>query len=104
MNESAFELELKAKGLLAPRVTYDQIEDLCGSLTVHAQWVENTTSCVALAALPNGFVVAIGHAACVSPENFNMDIGMRLATSDALAQARKKLWEFEGYALKKQLS
>lgn len=89
---------------IARRVTEDQIDELCGSLTIQAQRVQGTTSCVALAILPNGFVVSVGHSACVSPENFDLDIGIRIATQDALAQARKKLWEMEGYALKKQLS
>lgn len=104
MNDNDFEREIIAKCLTAPRVTQDQIEALLASLSIKAQWFEHTTSCVALAILPNGFVVSVGHAACVSPENFDLEIGLRIATQDALAQARKKLWEMEGYALKKQLS
>lgn len=104
MNDSKFEQEIIAKGLTAPRITANQIEDLCGSLTIKTHHFEGTSSTVALAILPNGFVAGVGHSASVSPENFDAEIGARIATQDALAQARKKLWEMEGYALKKQLS
>lgn len=104
MNDNAFEKEIVAKGLTAPRITAGEIDALCGSLTVKAQRIDGTCSCVALAILPNGFTVAVGHSACVSPENFKLDIGLRIATQNALVQAREKLWELEGYALKKQLS
>lgn len=103
MNDNAFEREIVAKGLTAPRITADQIEALCGSLTIKTHHFEGTSSTVALAILPNGFVAGVGHSASVSPENFDAGIGARIATQDALAQARKKLWEMEGYALKKQL-
>lgn len=104
MNDSQFEQDIQAKGLTAPRVTNHQIDALCGSLTIHVHHFPKTTSTVAIAALPNGFVAGVGYSACVSPENFDTEIGARIATQDALAQARKKLWEMEGYALKKQLS
>ncbi len=104
MNDSQFEKEIQAKGLTAPRVTMQLIDDLCGSLTMHIHHFPNTTSTVAIAALPNGFVAGVGYSASVSPENFDAEIGARIATQDALTQARKKLWEMEGYVLKKQLS
>jgi len=103
MNDNAFEREIVAKGLTAPRITADHIAELCGSLSIKTHHFEGTSSTVALANLPNGFVVGVGYSASVSPENFDADIGARIATQDALAKARKKLWELEGYALKKQL-
>ena len=103
MNDNAFEREIVAKGLTAPRITADQIEELCGSLSIKTHHFEGTSSTVALAILPNGFVVGVGYSASVSLANFDADIGARIATQDALAKARKKLWELEGYALKKQL-
>ena len=47
----------------------------------------------------NGFTVT-GESACVSPENFNADIGARLAREDAI----KKAWALEGYALRNKLA
>jgi hypothetical protein len=48
--------------------------------------------------LQNGFTV-LGQSACASPENFNQDIGNRLAFEDA----KNKIWAFMGYALKQDL-
>ena len=49
--------------------------------------------------LQNGFTVT-GESACASPENFDADIGMEIARSNA----RDKIWGFEGYLLKQRLS
>ena len=55
------------------------------------------TFCVLV--LRNGFTVT-GESACASPENFNADIGRRIARENAVA----KIWPLMGYALRNQLS
>ena len=55
------------------------------------------TICVLV--LKNGFTVT-GESACASPENFNADIGARLAREDAI----KKVWALEGYVLRNKLA
>ena len=55
------------------------------------------TFCVLV--LKNGFTVT-GESACASPENFNADIGRRIARENAVA----KIWPLMGYALRNQLS
>lgn len=45
--------------------------------------------------LRNGFTVT-GESACVSPENFDAEIGMKIARENA----RSKIWALEGYLLK----
>ncbi|MBN3777426.1 hypothetical protein G3O06_07660 [Burkholderia sp. Ac-20345] len=102
--DQSIEQAIQATGQTGRRVRMEQIDALVESLTVHAQRIEGTCSTIALAVLPNGFTVAIGHSACVDPALFNAEIGVRVSTDDALAQARKKLWELEGYCLKKVLS
>lgn len=102
-NDHAIEQAIKATNPTDRRVRVEQIDALMAQVTVKAQRIEGTCSTVALAVLPNGFTLAIGHSACIDPANFNAEIGVRVATEDALAQARKKLWELEGYALKKAL-
>lgn len=52
----------------------------------------NVTLCVLV--LKNGFVI-VGKSACVHAENFNAEIGMRLAHEDAV----KQLWPFLGFRL-----
>lgn len=54
------------------------------------------TFCVLV--LRNGFTVT-GESACVSPENFNAEIGRRVARENAI----DKMWPLLGYALKDKL-
>jgi len=54
------------------------------------------TFCVLL--LKNGYTVP-GTSACASPENYNREIGERLAKEDAI----KKMWPLLGYELKNKL-
>lgn len=54
------------------------------------------TFCVLV--LKNGYTVT-GESACVSPENFNAEIGRRVAREDAV----RKLWPLLGYQLREQL-
>lgn len=83
----------------APKVEETRINALVASLTYETAHVPNTNSTVATARLPGGFTVAIGHDACVSAANFDAALGRQYAIEDAEGQSRKKLWEFEGYAL-----
>jgi len=55
------------------------------------------TICVLV--LRNGFTVT-GESACASPENFNPDIGRRIARENAV----QKMWPLMGYALKDKLA
>lgn len=54
------------------------------------------TLCVLV--LKNGFTVT-GESACASPENFNAEIGRKIARQNA----EQKLWPLMGYALKQEL-
>ncbi len=101
--DAQIEQEMNDKGLTATRVKVDEIEALYNSLIVKTHVFEGTTTTVALAILPNGFTVAMAKSACISPENFDADIGRRIATERALEKARKALWDFEGYRLKASL-
>jgi len=55
------------------------------------------TFCVLV--LKNGFTVT-GESACASPENFDAEIGRKIAR----ANAEQKIWPLMGYALKEQLN
>lgn len=48
--------------------------------------------------LRNGFTVT-GESACVSPENFDAEIGRKIARQKAV----EKIWPLMGYALKQKL-
>lgn len=54
------------------------------------------TICVLV--LQNGFTV-MGKSACASPENFDANIGRKVARDDAISQ----VWPLEGYLLKQHL-
>jgi hypothetical protein len=80
----------------APRVT----KELLISLIVSAVYIqpEDTTLTVCVLTLKNGTHV-VGESACVSPENFNADIGKTIAYDNAF----DKIWPLEGYLLKERL-
>ena len=62
-----------------------------------AKHLEMLTFCVLV--LRSGFTVT-GESACASPENFNAEIGRRIARENAV----NKIWPLMGYALKERLS
>ena len=99
MNDQTIEQEIQAKGLTAPRITPDVINALMDRVVFYIVCPEDTTSTFAHAYLDGKFYLATGHSACVSPENFNAEIGEKLAMSKAEVAARDKLWEMEGYRL-----
>lgn len=55
------------------------------------------TFCVLV--LRNGFTIT-GESACASPENFDAEIGRKIARANALA----KVWPLMGYALRAELN
>lgn len=87
----------------APRVQPGDIEALQRSLVVLTHHFPGTTVTVAVAVLPDGFVVGTGQSGCISPSNFDAEIGATIAKGGALAAAREKLWELEGYLLRDRL-
>lgn len=83
----------------APKVEQVRIDALMASLTYTTAYLDGTTSTVATACLPGGFVVAIGHSATVNAANFDAAKGKEYAIASAERKARSTLWELEGYAL-----
>jgi hypothetical protein len=121
MNDQAIEQEIHAKGLTAPRVTPADIEaniarehyftaangvlgaciDDSVPMFEDAQDLQSPlhllTFCVLV--LRNGFTVT-GESACASPENFDAEIGRKIARANAV----NKVWPLMGYALKEKLA
>ena len=101
INDDSIEAEIVSKGLTAPRVTPDKIKALVGRIS-HSFFVQETsTFCHGF--LDGEFLIATGHSACVSKANFDHAIGRKIAMENMLKLANDKLWELEGYALRKQL-
>lgn len=97
MSEQQVEALIQSKNLNAPRVLPDQINALVDRVN-HVFSVQGTsTFCHAF--LDNRFLLATGHSACVSPENFDPDIGRKIAYENVVKPMRDKLWELEGYRL-----
>ena len=90
------ENEIQKKGLTAPRVTPAMVEEVIISAKYHR--FENTTVTICLLILRNGFTV-VGESACASPDNFDEDLGKKIAYENA----RNKIWMLEGYLLKDDL-
>ena len=114
-DDSAIEQEIQAKGLTAPRVTPADIEANIasewfftaaqGAMAGSNLYVEPETEralrlltfCVLV--LKNGFTVT-GESACASPENFDAEIGRKIARTNAV----QKIWPLMGYALRSTLA
>jgi len=96
-DEIAIENEIQAKGLNAPRLTPTHIDKQIASVDYHV--FTGTTLTVCAMTLRNGFIVT-GESAAASPENFDAEIGRKIAYDNA----RNKIWAFEGYSLRDSLS
>lgn len=92
IDEKVIEAEIQAKGLNAPRLSPDKIDATIFSEDYYV--FPGTTLTVCCLKLRNGFTV-IGESASVSIENFDAEIGRKIAR----AKARDKIWMLEGYAL-----
>lgn len=120
MNDNEIEQEIQEKGLTAPRITPDDIEEnivgeYCftaeagvrgASLIAGGDGYTNTgvplplvllTFCVLV--LRNGFTVT-GESACASPENFDAELGRKIARKNAI----EKIWPLMGYELRSKLA
>lgn len=120
MNDSEIEQEIQAKGKIAARVTPQDIESniageyyfnaasplyegAChkvlrdGTKYGHEESLGLLTFCVLV--LRNGFTVT-GESACASPENFDDEIGCKIARQNAIA----KIWPLMGYELRSNLA
>lgn len=97
MDEIAIEAEIQAKGLNAPRLSPEKIDDTIVSEDYHV--FPGTTLTVCCLTLWNGFTVT-GESAAASPENFNAELGKKIARSNA----RDKIWALEGYLLRTKLT
>lgn len=96
-DETAIEAEIQAKGLNAPRLTPDLIDEAIRSEQYHV--FPGTTMTVCALTLRNGYIVT-GESAAASPENFDQAIGRKIARDNA----RNKIWALEGYLLREHLS
>ena len=96
-DEAKREKEIVDKGLTAARITPDMVDDCI----LHEQYYvfPGTTLTVCALTLKNGYEV-VGESACASPENYNADIGRKIASQNA----RAKIWALEGYRLRSELS
>ena len=103
----AIEAEIKAKGLIYPRVEVARIDELMSKVRFDCHIVDGTTTTVITAILPItdhiNFTVATEIMACVDPRNFNKELGEKHGITKAANAARNKLWELEGYYLARKL-
>ena len=97
MNENEVEQDIQKKGLNAPRLTPEYINDRIVGQAYHV--FPDTSLTVCCLTLMNGFTVT-GESACASPENFDEQLGRKIAYDNA----RNKIWMLEGYLLKDKLS
>jgi len=92
--EDKVEQELVERGLDAPRLSPEKIDEVIVSTEFHTYHGKHM---ICLLVLRNGFTV-IGESAVVSPENFREDLGMKFS----LQKARDKVWQLEAYLLQEK--
>ena len=121
-NDATIEQEIVAKGKTAPRVTPADLQDniasehyftadngVCGAAAAAAKTAKKGVFCwesaeplglltFCVLVLKNGFTVT-GESACASPENFDAEIGRKIARSNA----EQKIWPLMGYQLKQKM-
>ena len=115
--DESIEQEIQAKGLTAPRVTPADNEANIASehyytaadgarMSPDGNWPIHSlntgslgllTFCVLV--LRNGFTVT-GESACASPENFDAEIGRKIARQNAVS----RIWPLMGYELRTKLA
>lgn len=95
IDDQKLEYEIQNKGLNAPRLTPAHIDSTIKDISYY-RLTDVLTVCVLT--LMNGFTVT-GESACASPENYNEEIGNKVAFENA----REKIWMLEGYLLKEKL-
>lgn len=101
-NDQTIEEQIQAKDLTAPRITVDHIAKLMDRVEYTFGTVGTSTFCHAF--LDQRFFLGTGHSACVSPENYDEQIGRDIALRNAQQEAAKQLWALEGYRLFTQLN
>ena len=94
MTDKDIEQEIQAKGLTAPRITPAEIEANIAQENYFTGKL--LTFCVLV--LRNGFTVT-GESACASPENFDAEVGRKVARANAV----NKIWPLMGYELRSRL-
>lgn len=95
-DETAIEAEIQAKKLTAPRLTPQLIDAAILAEQFHV--FPGTTLTVCALTLQNGYQVT-GESAAASSENFDADLGRKIARDNA----RNKIWGLEGYLLRQRL-
>lgn len=96
-DESAIESEIQNKGLTAKRITPDMLDAEIVKEQFHV--FEGSCLTVCCLTLSNGFTVT-GESACASPENFDAELGQKIAK----ANAREKIWPLLGFRLRDELA
>ena len=93
--ELATEKEIQDKGLNAPRLSPELIDAKIVGKTFTR--LPSGKAMICEITLLNGFTVR-GESACVSPANFNQELGEKISYEDA----RSKIWQIEGYLLQER--
>lgn len=118
MNDQTIENEIQAKGLTAPRVTLQDIENeiasehyftaeqgVTGALidsdgeVAHGAPASLGLLTFCVLQMRNGFTIT-GESACASPENFDAELGRKIARQNAVS----KVWPLLGFRLRDTLS
>ena len=96
-DEETIENEIEAKNLTAPRLTPALIDAAILKEAYHI--FPGTVLTVCCLTLMNGYNV-VGKSAPASVDNFDVELGRKIAREDA----RRQIWALEGYLLRTKLA
>lgn len=81
----------------SPIITNELVSEIIANSEIEIATAFDKCTVVACK-LPNGFVI-VESSACVSPENYDEDIGVEIC----MGKIENKIWELEGYNLQQKL-
>lgn len=88
---------------IATKVPKSTVDSILATVKLQFHRFPGTNGVIAVAHLPDGFIVSTGVGSCVHGPNFNEAAGIEAATEQAMRKAEDKIWEMQGTLLREQI-
>lgn len=101
--EQQIETKIARLGQSGPRITAQHIHKLLEGVKYSTHLVPGTTTILATAIMPSGFVLATVDSACADPAEFNLVTGIEIAITKAKGAAITALRSLELYRVRQTM-
>ena len=88
---------------IATKVPKSTVDSILATVKLQFHRFPGTNGVIAVAHLPDGFIVSTGVGSCVHGPNFNEAAGIEAASEQAMRKAEDKIWEMQGTLLREQI-